>query len=113
VKTIQALASRAILNTSHFSRFHFKRYIKVVPVKQAHADDTRVDIRSDSAAHGSQDRNETARQLKKKGDGPDNAPAVLVRRGPVKLPARAIAKVSPPLSSCILQAAAYANNDDV
>ena len=66
---------------------------------RAHADDTRVDIRSDSVAHGSQDQNETARQLNKKGDENDNAPAVLVRRGPVKLPARAIAKVSPPLSS--------------
>ena len=75
----------------HFSRFHFKRCFKIVPVKQAHADDTGVDIC----------------------DGSDNAPAVLVRRGPVKLPARAIAKVGPPLSSCTLQAAANANNADV
>jgi hypothetical protein len=83
----------------HFSRFHFKRCFKVVPVEQAHADDTRVDIRSNSAVHGFQDQNETARQLNKKGDEHDNVPAVLVRRGPVKLPARAIAKVGPPLSN--------------
>jgi len=91
-------------------------------------------------APAAQDQNETARQLTKEGDssvqtteqssgaGPDgankgkdgaaatsfaNEPAVLVRRGPVKLPARAIAKVSPFLSSCTPQAAANVSNADV
>jgi hypothetical protein len=115
----------------------------VQPVKQAHVDDTRVDIGSpggNSVATAAQDQNETARQLTKdldgsvqttqqsSGAGPDgankdkdraaarsfaNEPAVLVRRGPVKLPARAIAKVSPPLSSCTPQAAINASNADV
>jgi hypothetical protein len=73
----------------HFSRFDFKNF-KVVP-----ADDTRVDIRSDNGKHEA---------------AVANAPAVLVRRGPVKLPARAIAKVSPAIFSSPLQAAANTNN---
>jgi hypothetical protein len=112
-------------------------------VKQAHVDDTRVDIGSPgghAVAPAAQDQNETARHLTKEvdisvqttqqssGAGPDgankgkdgaaarsfaNQPAVLVRRGPVKLPARAIAKVSPPLSSCAPQAGTNASNADV
>jgi hypothetical protein len=93
------------------------------PVKTAHDVETRVDMKRDSVEHGAQDHNKTINQDTQKGDGsvkstehssgakPDlarnhkvddkatdivTAHTVVVRRGPVKLPARAIAKVVNP-----------------